>query len=284
MTGGRSPNRLDLSRRSVLGGLALAGSGLAALSACTGEEQELSLAIWRDYLGETTLDDFRRATGITVAVTNFTENAELHRWLKADPTRFDVVVPSGDWVQRMVREDLLARLDPRQLPNLANLEPAFSDLSFDPRSAHSAPYTWLALGIGYRKSKVPAPPAGWQALLEQPRYRRRFALPADPVCLFAIASKALDLPGDALDPRQFARAEAWLAKAIPHARALHTDGGQDLLLRGEVDLVAGWNGDLAQVALEEPDIGFIAPREGPCCHAIACAFRAAPADPAAPTC
>ena len=55
---------LDITRRMALGGLALAGLGAPLLSACLGEGQELSLAIWRDYLGETTLNDFYRATGI----------------------------------------------------------------------------------------------------------------------------------------------------------------------------------------------------------------------------
>jgi spermidine/putrescine transport system substrate-binding protein len=35
-----------------------------------------------------------------------------------------------------------------------------------------------------------------------------------------------------------------------------------LLLKGEVDLVLEYNGDIAQIMSDEPDIGFVIPKEG----------------------
>jgi spermidine/putrescine transport system substrate-binding protein len=241
-----------INRRTVLQGLALAGASAAGLAACSREAPTLSLAIWQDYLGETTLADFRRASGIDVTITTYADNAELYARLKTGGHGFDLVVPSSQWTERMIREGLLAPLSHGRLPNLANLEPAFADLPYDPGNAHSVPYTWLALGIGYRKSKVAKVPAGWKEI----------ALPADPALLFRIAAKALGHSANLFNPDRVKQAEAELARALPRVKALHHDGGQDLLLKGEADLVALWNGDLAQVALEDPDIGFILPGEG----------------------
>jgi spermidine/putrescine transport system substrate-binding protein len=261
MAGGRCSDEFAFSRRSVLGGLAVASSGLG-LSACSGEGQELSLAIWRDYLGETTLDDFRRATGITVSITTYADNSELYAQLKDGRSRFDLVVPSSQWVERMIREGLLAPISHGRLPNLANLEPAFSDLPYDPGNAHSVPYTWLALGIGYRKSKVPQPPHGWHDLLTNQSFAGRIALPSDPALLFRVAAKALGLSANGFNPDRVKAVEGLLTDALPRVRQFHNDGGQDLLLKGEAELVALWNGDLAQVALEDADIGFVLPQEG----------------------
>ncbi|MFN3516594.1 MAG: spermidine/putrescine ABC transporter substrate-binding protein [Novosphingobium sp.] len=255
-------SRLDMTRRTALGGLALAGLGAPLLSACLGEGQELSLAIWRDYLGETTLNDFYRATGIKVTPTIIADNEDLHARLTAGSHGFDLVVPSSQWVERMVREKLLAPINPSRLPNLANLEAPFANLPYDPGNAHSVPYTWLALGIGYRKSKVPRPPAGWKELLSAPERFGRVALPADPAVLFRLAAKALGHSANLFDPARLKQAEALLAAALPRTARLHSDGGQDLLLRGEADLAVLWNGDLAQVALEDPDIAFAVPQEG----------------------
>lgn len=251
-----------MTRRTALGGLTLAGLGAPMLSACLGEGQQLSLAIWRDYLGETTLDDFYRATGIAVTGTTFADNAELYARLKTGNHGFDVVVPSSHWVERMVREELLAPLSHTRLPNLANLEAPFANLPYDPGNAHSIPYTWLALGIGYRKSKVPRPPAGWKELLGAPERFGRMALPNDPGVLFRIAAKALGFSANLFNPDRLKQAEALLAAVLPAIKTLHRDGGQDLLLRGEVDLAVLWNGDLVQVALEDPDIAFAVPVEG----------------------
>ena len=80
--------------------------------------------------------------------------------------------------------------------------------------------------------------------------------------LFRIAAKALGFSANQFNPDRVKQAEAEVARALPRVKALHHDGGQDLLLKGEADLVALWNGDLAQVALEDPDIGFALPSEG----------------------
>lgn len=254
--------RHQINRRAVLQELALGGATMAGLAACSREAPKLSLAIWQNYLGETTLADFRRASGIEVTVTTYADNAELYAKLKAGGHGFDLVVPSSQWIERMLREDLLAPIDLVRLPGLTNLEPDFLDLPYDPGNAHSVPYTWLALGIGYRKSKVAQVPAGWKELLEGPGHAGRIALPADPALLFRIAAKALGLSANQFNPERVKQVEAELARSLPRVKALHSDGGQDLLLRGEADLVALWNGDLAQVALEDPDIAFTLPREG----------------------
>ena len=169
--------RTQISRRAVLQGLALSSAGAAGLAACSREAPQLSLAIWQDYLGETTLTDFRRASGIDVTVTTYADNAQLYAKLKAGGHGFDLVVPSSQWAERLIREDLLAPISHGRLPNLANLEPAFAYLPYDPGNAHSVPYTWLALGIGYRKSKVARAPGGWKELLEGPGQAGRIALP-----------------------------------------------------------------------------------------------------------
>lgn len=275
MAGGRSLEPMHFSRRGLLGAAALAGLGLSGLTGCTREGQQLSLAIWRDYLGETTLDDFRKATGIEVAVSTFADNAELYSRLKSGAASYDLVVPSSQWVERMVREGMLAQISHGRVPNLANLEGPFADLPYDPGNAHSVPYTWLALGIGYRKSRVTRPPLGWKELLTGPAHAGRIALPADPALLFRIAAKALGFSANLFNPDRLKAAEALLAAAMPKVKTLHRDGGQDLLLKSEADLVVAWNGDLVQVALEDPDIAFEVPQEG---ALLSCDCLCIPAD------
>lgn len=261
MSGGRQAGSGAFSRRGVLGGMAALGAGLPSLSACSAEGDSLTLAIWQDYLGETTLDDFRRATGITVQTVTYSDNDDLYARLAGGKEKFDLIVPSSHWVERMIREKLVIPISHRRLPNLANLEEPFGYLPYDPGNAYSVPYTWLAMGIGYRKSKVPQPPQSWKDLL-QPGRAARSALPADPGTLFRLAAKALGFSANLFNPDRLKAAEALLAEVVPRLKTLHTDGGQDLLLKGEADMVALWNGDLVQVALEDPDIGFVLPSEG----------------------
>lgn len=268
-----------MSRRTLIKGAAAAGLGAPFLAGCGAEDNRLSLAIWPDYLGETTLDDFRRATGIEVTITTITGMEDLYARLKAGNHGFDLVVPSSPWVERLVREELLSPLSRTRLSQLGNLEPAFTNMPYDPGNLHSVPYTWMALGIGYRRSKAATLPAGWKALLAGPGNAGRIALPADPALLFRIAAKAAGFSANLFNPERLTQAEALLKQAMPRIKALHRDGGQDLLLRREVDLIAGWNADIAQVALEDPDIAFAIPAEG---ALLQCDCLAVPKDAARP--
>lgn len=47
---------------------------------------------------------------------------------------------------------------------------------FDPGRKMSIPYTWLVLGIGYRKSKVKGVPDSWKWLFDSDAYKNRIAL------------------------------------------------------------------------------------------------------------
>ncbi len=53
-----------------------------------------------------------------------------------------------------------------------------------------------------------------------------------------------------------------MIKQKPSVKNFHVDDGQDLLLKGDVDLVLEYNGDIAQVMIEDKDIDFIVPKEG----------------------
>ena len=59
-----------ITRRRALRGLGSAALGLtlAPLAGC-GEGDDLNFANWESYLGETTLDDFREASGIDVSLS-----------------------------------------------------------------------------------------------------------------------------------------------------------------------------------------------------------------------
>ena len=253
-------------------GLSLAG-GLAACSdktetaaggkiAPTGEEPKLNFYNWDTYIGETTLKDFKGASGVDVNMSLFATNDELFAKLRAGNPGFDVIVPSNDFVERMVKADMIIPLDHTLIPNFKNAGAAFKDVAFDPGRKFSMPYTWLALGIGYRKSKVKGVPDSWKHLFDSAEYKGRIALLSEAGDLFRLSAKYLghsvnDVPLDMIK-----QIEAMLTKQKANVKAFHEDNGQDLLLSGEVDLVLEYNGDIAQIMTEDDDIGFVIPKEG----------------------
>jgi spermidine/putrescine transport system substrate-binding protein len=260
------------SRRSLLAGLGAAAAGLsfAGAEGCSekaplgrnGEEAKLNLYNWDTYTGKTTLQDFKAATGIEVKMSLFATNDELFSKLKAGNPGFDVIVPSNEFVTRMAISDMLTPLDLAKIPNRANLLPAFQNPDFDPGRRYSMPYTWLVLGIGYRKSKVDGVPDSWKWLMDSDRYKGRIGLFSQADDLIELGAKYLGhsvraIPFDMVD-----RIAEMYMRQKPNIKIFHNDEGQDLLLAGDIDLVMEYNGDIAQVMLEDPDLDFVVPKEG----------------------
>ena len=234
---------------------------LAPLSAC-GDSGTLNFANAENYLGETTLDDFREATGLDVSLSVIANEDALFAQLKNGTTVPDVLMASNRMTERLIAARLLAPLSRARLPSLRNLDPRFADPPYDRGLIYSVPYTWQVYGIGYRKSKVPVPPKGWQDLFDNPAFAGRFALPADAHELYGIVARTLGKgPGD-IDQDDVPLLTTLLQTQLPRIKAFHTDDGQDLLLNKQVDLVAEFNGDIAQVMLEDNDLAFVMPIEG----------------------
>jgi spermidine/putrescine transport system substrate-binding protein len=262
------------NRRAMLKGMGVAAVGISltgALSACgekeakklaNGEEAKLNFYNWDTYIGETTLEDYKDASGVDVNMTLFASNDELFAKLRAGNPGYDVIVPSNDFVERMAAADMLMELDKTQIPNFKNAGADYQDVPYDPGRKYSMPYTWLVLGIGYRKSKVQGTPDSWKVLFDSDQYKGRIAVLSEAGDMFRLYGKYLGKSVNTLTDADVATIEKLMIRQKPNIKSFHEDNGQDLLLKGEVDVVLEYNGDIAQAMVEDPDIGFVVPKEG----------------------
>ena len=78
---------------------------------------------WSDYIGETTLADFQKETGIKPVYDVFDSNETLEGKLLAGRTGYDVVVPSNHFLGKQIKAGAFQKLDKSQLPNYSNLDP-----------------------------------------------------------------------------------------------------------------------------------------------------------------
>lgn len=266
--------RRGASRRSLLqqfGAAAIGVSFAGGLSACGGNggggARVVNFYNWDTYIGETTLADFEAATSVPVNMTLFASNDELFARLRAGNPGYDVIVPSNEYVARMAQAQMLMELDHSKIPNISNIiqQPEFTDPGFDPGRRYSMPYTWLDIGIGYRKSRMPSPtfvPDSWSYLLDSPQFSQKIAVLGESADLIRIAAKYKGHSVNNIPEALLSEIEQMLIRQKAHIKRFHSDDGQDMLVSGEVDLVMEYNGDIAQVMRTDPDIGWVVPREG----------------------
>ena len=255
-----------ISRRSFIAalGASAAGFSLSGGSAFAAEEKRLNFYNWDTYIGETTLDDFNAASGIEVKMDLFGDNDELFAKIREGNPGYDVIVPSNDYVDRMWRAGLLEKLDHSQVPNFKkNIAPTFQDAAFDPGRAYSMPYMWGTMGVAYRKSKVKTPTSWsvvWGEMSEQ--YAGRIAWISEPSSMLGMTQKYLGYSFNTKNPDEIKKAADQLIKFKKNVKVIAEDNGQDLLASGEVDIAVEWNGDIAQLRNEDPDVDYVIPNEG----------------------
>ena len=106
---------------------------------------------WSNYVAPGVLDDFTKETGIKVTYDTFDANETLETRLLAGKSGYDLVVPSGYFLERQIKAGVFQKLDKSKIPNLANAWPEVTTrlATYDPGNLYAANYMWGTTGIGY---------------------------------------------------------------------------------------------------------------------------------------
>lgn len=252
------------SRRSLLQGAGAFAAGLAFLPrfSLADEEKKLNFYNWDTYIGEHSLADFQAATGIEVKMDLFADNDELFAKLKGGNPGYDVIVPTNDNLERMIKAGMVMELDHSKIPNMANIDKPFLDAAFDPGRKFSLPYMWGTLGIGYRKSKIEEPVDSWKILLDSEKYAGKISVLGDASNVIGCTLKYLGFSFNSTGSAELKKVEDLLTAQKKNIKVFAPDNGQDLLASGEVDACMEYNGDIIQVMAEDEDLAFALPTEG----------------------
>lgn len=254
---------------------------IAAVVAGTGQAQAATVHIynWSDYIGETTLEDFRSATGIQPVYDVFDSNETLEGKLLAGRTGYDVVVPSNHFLGKQIKAGVFQALDRAQLPNWKYLDPALLRRleANDPGNRYAVPYLWGTNGIGYNVEKVKAVLGvdsidSWAVLFEPGNIEKlsrcgvAFLDSADE--MIPAMLNYLGLDPNSRNPDDYAKAEARLLAVRPYVRYFHSSKYISDLANGNICVAAGYSGDIFQAAdrAEEAgkgvEIAYAIPKEG----------------------
>ena len=114
--------------------LALLAAACAALVAAVPAlaRDQLHLYNWNNYIAPETVKRFESVCQCEVVQTYYSDNEELLAKLAAGAKGYDVLVPTSNAVQALIRGHQLKPLDKTAIPNLKNVDPAYLDTPFDP--------------------------------------------------------------------------------------------------------------------------------------------------------
>jgi putrescine transport system substrate-binding protein len=265
-----------MRRTPLLAGLLAAAVSISAVQAA---EPVVNVYNWSDYIGETTLADFQKATGITPLYDVFDSNETLEGKLLAGRSGYDVVVPSNHFLGKQIKAGAFQKLDRSQLSNWDNLDPALLKLleANDAGNQYSVPYLWGTNGIGYNVAKIKEVLGvekidSWATVFEPENMQKlatcgvSFLDSADEMMQAVLNYMGLD--PNTQNAADYAKAEAKLLAVRPHVRYFHSSKYIGDLANGDICVAVGFSGDILQAAdrAEEAgkgiEIAYSIPNEG----------------------
>ena len=134
--------------------VAAAFAALFAFAAPAHARDELHLYNWNNYIAPETVKRFESVCQCDVVQTYYSDNEELLAKLAAGATGYDVLVPTSNAVQALIRGGQLKPLDKTAIPNIRNIDPAYLNTPFDPGNQYSVPYAMSTTILGYNDVKM----------------------------------------------------------------------------------------------------------------------------------
>ncbi|WP_367373364.1 polyamine ABC transporter substrate-binding protein [Pseudomonas lini] len=263
---------------SLLRNALLVGTGLT-LAVSVQAAGTVHIYNWSDYIGETTLADFQKETGIKPVYDVFDSNETLEGKLLAGRTGYDVVVPSNHFLGKQIKAGAFQKLDKSKLTNYSNLDPVLLKRleQNDPGNQYAVPYLWGTNGIGYNVDKVKAVLGldkidSWDVVFEPQNIKKlhscgvAFLDSADE--MMPTVLNYMGLNANSTNPEDYKKAEAKLLAVRPYVTYFHSSKYIADLANGDICVAIGFSGDMFQAKARAAEAGkgmniaYSIPKEG----------------------
>jgi putrescine transport system substrate-binding protein len=244
-----------------------------------GEDRQVNVYNWADYVAPDTIQNFERDTGIKVVYDIFDSYESLDAKVLTGNSGYDVIFPDNTLAYHHIKAGLYRPLDKAKLTNFKNIDPFVLETfsSVDPGNAHVVPYMWWTNGVVYNPEQVakrlPDAPVDSLALVFDPAVVAKLQdcgvifldSPAD---VIGLALRYLGKDPNSNEAADIDAATDLILKVRPYVRRFDNVAQINQLADGEACLGINWSGATMQAVTraQETDSGvklqYKVPREG----------------------
>ena len=227
----------------------------------------LNVFNWGEYISdgsEDSLDvnkEFEKLTGIKVNYLNYESNEAMYAKLKSGAVSYDVIIPSDYMVERLIREDMVQKLDFSMLDNYKYIADEYKDLYFDPENEYSVPYNVGMVGLIYNTTMVEEEPDSWAVMWDE-QYKDNILTFNNSRDAFAIAQFLLGLDVNSTNKADWDKAAEKLKEQNSLLQARVMDEVFNKMEGGNAAIAPYYAGDFLTMYDNNEDLAFVYPKEG----------------------
>ncbi len=234
---------------------------LALIASPAAAKDQLHFYNWNNYIAPETVQRFEASCKCEVVQTYYSDNEELLAKIAAGAKGYDILVPTSNAVQALIKGNQLKPVDKAALTNLKNIDPVYLNTPFDPDNKYSIPYAMSLTIIGYNDEKIRElglPTDTWAVIFDPKHLQKvkgRVTVLDSANELFAAALKYLGYSANDVDPKHWNEAAAVIKKAKPYWAAFNASSYIKELTVGNIWLVHGYSNDIFQANLDAQAAG-----------------------------
>ena len=229
----------------------------------SGENGQVIVYNWGEYLNPEVIEMFEDETGIKVIYDEYETNEIMYPKVEAGAAQYDLVCPSDYMIQKMIENDLLAEINHDNIPNLQYIGEQYFEQAkeFDPDNKYSVPYLFGTVGILYNKSMVEEPIDSWEVLWDD-RYEDNILMQDSVRDAFMVALKKLGYSMNSTDEKELEEAKEALIEQKPLTQAYVVDQVRDKMIGNEAAIGFIYSGESIYCQRENEDLEYVIPKEG----------------------
>ena len=216
----------------------------------------LHLYNWNNYIAPETIKRFEATCKCDVRQTYYSDNEELLAKLAAGAKGYDILVPTGNALDSLIKQKALKPIDKSALPDLRNINPVYLDTVFDKGNQYSVPYAYTVTMLGYNDQKLKElgiQVDSWAAIFDPTilaKLKGRVTVLDSSNELFAAALKYLGYSANDTDEMHLKEAADVIKKAKPYWAAFNASSYIKELTTGNIWLAHGYSNDFFQADLD----------------------------------
>ena len=250
--------------------LTLVAALFTAMPTVTAKAEEavtINVYNWGQYIGvgeDDTIDvnaEFTKRTGIKVNYTTYDSNETMLTKLETGGSSYDIIIPSDYMIDRMIKKDMLEKLDFSNIPNYKYIDETYKNTAYDPNNEYSVPYTYGTVGIIYNTKYVTKTVDSWSILWDED-YKDKILTFDNPRDLFAIAEFLLGIDVNTTSPEDYEACYNKLLEQKPVLQQYVMDQIFDAMINESAWIAPYYAGDFVTMHEDNPDLAFCYPKEG----------------------
>lgn len=239
----------------------LAVTAVGCSSSSEQEQQVLNIYSWADNFDPDVIKDFEQKFNVKVNYDVYGSNEEMLAKIQAGASGYDLIQPSDYMVGTMIQLGLLEELNKANIPNMSNIVSTFKTPPYDNENKYSLVYTWGITGIAYNKKYVKETPTSWNDLWNE-AYKGRVIMLNDPREVMGMSLIKNGFSNSTKNTEELEKSFADLKKVVPNVVAFDTDNIKQKMIAEEAWIGTVWSGDAAFINAQNPDVGYVIPKEG----------------------